>query len=200
MKTNKTYLLYQEIKKCLTCEGFLPYAPKPIFQFSEKSKIVIIGQAPGQKVHDKGIPFDDKSGETLRDWLGVTREQFYNPDKFAIVPMGFCFPGKGKTGGDAPPRPECAPQWHGKVLSQFKDLQLIILIGTYAIDYYLKETKGRNLTETVSNFEKYYDTHFPIVHPSPLNFRWQAKNPWFKENVVPELQLKVKTILNESNR
>jgi len=187
--------LSNKIIACETCIKFLPNKPKPIFQFNENSRIMITGQAPGQKVHDAGIPFFDKSGETLRRWLGVTEEQFYNPSLFAIVPMGFCFPGKGKT-GDLPPRPECAPQWHEKILQQFKQLQLTLLIGTYAQDYYLKNNKD-NLTETVKNYTDFLPAYFPLVHPSPLNFRWQAKNPWFESEVVPVLQKKVKKIISK---
>ena len=185
--------LAKKILACETCIQFLPNKPKPIFQFNENSRILIIGQAPGQKVHDAGIPFLDKSGETLRRWLGVTEEQFYTPSLFAIVPMGFCYPGKGKT-GDLPPRPECAPQWHEKILKQFKHLQLTLLIGTYAQNYYLQGNRD-NLTDTVKNYKKYLPAYFPLVHPSPLNFRWQAKNPWFESEVIPVLQKKVKKIL-----
>lgn len=192
----KSLSLHKEILKCQICKEFLPNPPKPIVRFSEKSKIVIIGQAPGQKVHDKGLSFDDKSGEILREWLGVTKEEFYNIDNFAIIPMGFCYPGKGKTGGDAPPRKECAPQWHNLIFEKTNNIQLVVLIGTYAINYYLKDTKKKNLTETVRNFEEYYHAHFPIVHPSGLNFRWQVRNPWFKLDVVPILRLKVNEILN----
>ena len=189
--------LHTEISDCQICKEFLPNLPKPIVRFSKKSKIIIIGQAPGNVVHQKEVSFDDRSGDTLREWLGVSREEFYDTDNFAIIPMGFCYPGKGKTGGDAPPRKECAPQWHAKILSELENVELVILIGTYAINYYLKETKERNLTETVRNFEAYYETHFPIVHPSGLNFRWHAKNKWFKTDIVPILQLKVKGILNK---
>jgi uracil-DNA glycosylase len=199
MELIKGDILHNKIQNCVVCEKFLPDSPKPIVRFSEKSKIAIIGQAPGQKVHDSGVSFDDKSGDTLREWLGVTKEEFYNTDNFAIVPMGFCYPGKNKSGGDAPPRKECAPLWHAPILQQFANLKLVILVGTYAIDYYLVETKQKNLTETVRNFENYYDTHFPIVHPSGLNFRWHAKNPWFMENVIPVLQLKIREILDEQN-
>lgn len=188
--------LQNKIKSCDTCKLYLPNKPRPIFQFSSNSKIAIIGQAPGQKVHDVGVPFYDKSGETLRRWLGVTEEQFYNPDLFAIVPMSFCFPGKGKT-GDLPPRKECAPQWHDKILGQFKNLELTFLIGTYSQNYYLKENKKSNLTETVLNFEEYLPRYFPIVHPSPLNFRWQAKNTWFEKELVTIMQKKVKQIINK---
>lgn len=186
----------KEIRACQICKEFLPNAPKPIFTFSEKSKILIIGQAPGRVVHDREISFDDKSGDTLREWLGVTREQFYNTDLFGIMPMAFCYPGKGKSGGDAPPRKECAPQWHEQILSTLKHVELVILIGTYAQDYYLKGIKKKNLTETVGAFEEYLPKFFPIVHPSGLNYRWQARNPWFKEQIVPILKLKVGSIVN----
>ena len=188
--------LQKEIKACRICQDFLPNDPKPIFTFSERSKILIIGQAPGRVVHEREVSFDDKSGDTLREWLGVTREQFYNTDLFGIVPMGFCYPGKGKTGGDAPPRKECAPLWHTSILSTLKKVELILLIGTYAQNYYLKETKKKNLTETVGAFEEYLPLYFPIVHPSGLNYRWQAQNPWFKEHIVPILKMKVASIVN----
>jgi uracil-DNA glycosylase family 4 len=187
--------LHNNIANCRICADFLPNPPKPIVRFSSNSKILIIGQAPGQRVHDSGISFDDKSGDTLREWLGVKRDEFYDTDNFAIIPIGFCYPGKGKNSGDAPPRKECAPQWHNQIIFSLKNVRLTILIGSFAIDYYLKSSKKRNLTETVRNFEEYYDTHFPIVHPSGLNFRWQAQNPWFKLDVVPILQLKIKEIL-----
>ena len=191
--------LLKEISRCQVCKGCLPNAPKPIVRFNSNSKIVIIGQAPGNVVHRKELSFDDKSGDTLREWLGVSREEFYNLNNFAIVPMGFCFPGKAKSGGDAPPRKECAPHWHKRILDSLKNAELIIAIGSYAINYYLKETKKKNLTETVRNYEEYYETIFPLVNPSPLNFRWHKNNPWFKENVVPVLQLKVAEILGFRN-
>ena len=132
--------LYKNINACNLCEDYLPNIPKPIFQFNKNSKILIIGQAPGRVVYEKEIPFDDKSGNTLRNWLGVSRDEFYNPDNFGIIPMGFCYPGKGKSGGDAPPRKECAPQWHKKIFSELKNVELIILVGSYAQNYYLKKT------------------------------------------------------------
>ena len=187
--------LKSNIEDCLICENFLPNRPRPIFQFSNKSKILIIAQAPGQKAHDKGIPFDDLSGDNLRSWLGITKEQFYNSDLFAIMPMGFCFPGKGKS-GDLPPRKECAPHWHNKIMDQFENLELIILIGKYSQDYYLKNNPHKNLTETVISYQNILPKYFPLVHPSPLNFRWQAKNKWFLERIIPELQKKVASIIN----
>ena len=165
----------------------------PIYQVSEEAKILIIGQAPGAKVEENGIPFMDKSGEKLRDWMGVDEETFYSK-KIAIMPMDFYFPGKGKT-GDLPPRKFIAEEYHGKMLALMPKIKLTILIGEYAIKNYLKDTKKENLTETVRCFQEYLPKYFPIVHPSPLNFRWQAKNPWFEKDVVPILRQKVHEIL-----
>lgn len=189
--------LKDTIADCIICANFLPNRPRPIVQFSSKSKLLIIAQAPGQKTHDKGIPFDDLSGENLRTWLGVSREQFYNPELFAIMPMGFCFPGKGKS-GDLPPRKECAPQWHNKIMEQMKNLELIILVGKYAQEYYLKNNPYKNLTETVISYQEFLPKYFPLVHPSPLNFRWHGKNKWFLESITPELKKMVATILMET--
>ncbi|AZB22132.1 uracil-DNA glycosylase family protein [Kaistella haifensis] len=189
--------LKDTIADCIICANFLPNRPRPIVQFSSKSKLLIIAQAPGQKAHDRGIPFDDLSGDNLRSWLGVSREQFYNPELFAIMPMGFCFPGKGKS-GDLPPRKECAPQWHNKIMEQMKNLELIILVGKYAQEYYLKDNPYKNLTETVISYQEFLPKYFPLVHPSPLNFRWHGKNKWFLESITPELKKMVATILMET--
>ena len=189
--------LKDTIADCIICANFLPNRPRPIVQFSSKSKLLIIAQAPGQKAHDRGIPFDDLSGDNLRSWLGVSREQFYNPELFAIMPMGFCFPGKGKS-GDLPPRKECAPQWHNKIMEQMKNLELIILVGKYAQEYYLKDNPYKNLTETVISYQEFLPKYFPLVHPYPLNFRWHGKNKWFLESITPELKKMVATILMET--
>ena len=189
--------LKDTIADCIICANFLPNRPRPIVQFSSKSKLLIIAQAPGQKAHDRGIPFDDLSGDNLRSWLGVSREQFYNPELFAIMPMGFCFPGKGKS-GDLPPRKECAPQWHNKIMEQMKNLELLILVGKYAQEYYLKDNPYKNLTETVISYQEFLPKYFPLVHPSPLNFRWHGKNKWFLESITPELKKMVATILMET--
>ena len=189
--------LKDTIADCIICANFLPNRPRLIDQFSSKSKLLIIAQAPGQKAHDRGIPFDDLSGDNLRSWLGVSREQFYNPELFAIMPMGFCFPGKGKS-GDLPPRKECAPQWHNKIMEQMKNLELIILVGKYAQEYYLKDNPYKNLTETVISYQEFLPKYFPLVHPSPLNFRWHGKNKWFLESITPELKKMVATILMET--
>lgn len=165
----------------------------PIFQLNAGAKILIIGQAPGRKVEESKIPFDDKSGEKLITWMGIDRETFYS-DKIAILPMDFYYPGKGKT-GDLPPRKFIAEEYHRDLLAELGNVQMTILIGKYAMDYYLKGDMKRNLTETVRCFAEYLPNYFPIVHPSPLNFRWQAKNPWFMEEVVPVLERRVSDIL-----
>lgn len=165
----------------------------PIYQVSEEAKILIIGQAPGAKVEENGIPFMDKSGEKLRDWMGVDEATFYSK-RIAIMPMDFYFPGRGKT-GDLPPRKFIAEDYHEKMLALMPKIKLTILIGEYAIKNYLKDTKKENLTGTVRCFQEYLPKYFPIVHPSPLNFRWQAKNPWFEKDVVPMLRQKVHEIL-----
>lgn len=165
----------------------------PILQVNSKAKVLIIGQAPGKKVEESLIPFNDKSGDTLISWMGIDRDTFYS-DKIAILPMDFYYPGKGKT-GDLPPRKFIANEYHESILNELKNIELTILIGKYSMDYYLKGQMKKNLTETVRCFDEYLPRYFPIVHPSPLNFRWQAKNPWFIENVVPVLKKTVKNIL-----
>ncbi len=166
----------------------------PVFQISPDAKILLIGQAPGRKVEETRIPFNDKSGEKLIRWMGIDRETFYS-SKIAIMPMDFYYPGKGKS-GDLPPRKFIAQTYHPQILRMMPDVEMTILIGKYAVDYYLKGKKKRNLTETVAAYKAYLPEYFPIVHPSPLNFRWQRKNPWFEEQVVPALQQRVHDILS----
>lgn len=186
--------LERKISACTLCAPFLPYSPRPIFSASLDSKILIIGQAPGRRVHKTGVPWDDPSGNELRRWLGVTPEQFYNKKVFALMPMGFCYPGKGSS-GDLPPRPECAPKWHDLLLSQMQDVQLIVLIGQYSQKYYLGEKAKSTLTETVRSFKEYMPHYLPLVHPSPRNRIWQKKNPWFEKEIVPYLRKKVQSAL-----
>ncbi len=186
--------LINEIEKCKICEPQLLLGARPVLAAHPKSKIAIIGQAPGTKVHNSGIPWDDESGENLRRWMSIDNETFYDPEQIAIIPMGFCYPGKGKS-GDLPPRKECAPLWHELLFEQLKELELVLLIGKYAQDYYLKEQAQKTLTETVKNFKTYLPNHFVLPHPSPRNNIWQAKNEWFGKEVLPELQAKVKAIL-----
>lgn len=180
--------LLAEIRACTVCTNHLPNEPRPILQASIHSKIIIIGQAPGQKVQNSGIPWDDASGDELRRWLGVSKEQFYDDKLFALVPMGFCYPGKG-TSGDLPPRPECAPLWHAALLKNMNKAKLIILIGQYSQNYYLGEALKTRLTDTVKNYAEYLPKYLPLVHPSPRNRIWQKKNPWFEKEVVPILRM-----------
>ena len=169
----------------------------PIFQINPGAEILIVGQAPGKKVEESGILFQDKSGEKLREWMGIDKELFYSK-RIAIMPMDFYYPGKGKT-GDLPPRRFIAEEYHPEILAMMPEVRLTILIGKYSVDYYLKKRAKKNLTETVRCYQEYLPEYFSIVHPSPLNFRWQAKNPWFESEVVPELRKRVADIL-ESNR
>jgi len=186
--------LLSEIKQCTVCANHLDLGPRPVVSGHIDSKIVIIGQAPGTKVHASGIPWDDASGKQLRKWLGVSDKDFYDAQKFAIVPMGFCYPGKGK-GGDLPPRPECAPLWHESLLKKMPNVELIILIGMYAQNYYLKKAAKKTLTETVRNYKEYLPNYFVLPHPSPRNRFWHTKNPWFDKEVLPEFQETVHNIL-----
>ncbi|WP_223032402.1 uracil-DNA glycosylase family protein [Hanstruepera marina] len=186
--------LLEDIKHCTICKDHLPLGPRPVVSADIDSKIVIVGQAPGTKVHESGIPWDDASGRQLRNWLDVTNEQFYNPKNFAIIPMGFCYPGKGKT-GDLPPRPECAPQWHQPLFDSMKQVELMLLIGMYAQRYYLKEQTKNTLTETVKNYKDYLPNYLPLPHPSPRNRFWLTKNPWFEIEVLPELKQRVHQLL-----
>ncbi len=186
--------LLSEIKQCTICEPHLDLGANPVVSGSPNAKIVIIGQAPGTKVHKSGIPWDDASGKQLRKWLNVSDEDFYDTEKFAIVPMGFCYPGKG-TSGDKPPRKECAPLWHQLLFDQMPNIELIILIGMYAQNYYLKDTAKRTLTETVDNYPEYLPRYFVLPHPSPRNRFWLTKNPWFEKEVLPILKEKIAAVL-----
>jgi uracil-DNA glycosylase len=154
-----------------------------------------VSQAPGRKVHETGIPFNDPSGNRLRDWMGIDRDTFYNPEKVAIIPMGFCYPGTGKS-GDLPPRPECALEWHDQLLAQIVDVQLILVIGKYAMDWHLGKTQKPTLTDTVKSWAEYWPKRLPLPHPSPRNNIWLTKNPWFEETVVPVLRKRIHEILN----
>lgn len=186
--------LLKDIRLCSICKEHLPLGPNPVVSAQAKSKIIIIGQAPGTKVHASGIPWDDASGKQLRKWLNVSDEDFYDDSKFAIMPMGFCYPGKGKS-GDLPPRPECAPQWHQVLLEKMPNTELVILIGMYAQNYYLKDKVKKTLTETVKSFQEYLPYYFPSPHPSPRNRFWLTKNPWFEQEVLPQLQKRVQKII-----
>lgn len=186
--------LLHNIKACTVCKDHLPLGPRPIISAHLDSKIAIIGQAPGLTVHKTGIPWDDPSGRQLRNWLGVTDAVFYDDTKIALIPMGFCYPGRGKT-GDLPPRTECAPQWHKPLFDKLKNIDLVILIGMYAQSYYLGKNAKKTLTETVKSHKEYLPNYLPLPHPSPRNRFWLAKNPWFEKEVLPVLRQIVKELV-----
>ncbi|MEM7368914.1 MAG: uracil-DNA glycosylase family protein [Bacteroidota bacterium] len=189
--------LLTEIRACRYCEAHLPLGPRPVLSAAPSARILIAGQAPGTRVHATGIPWNDPSGDKLRKWLDMDREFFYDETNIAIIPLGFCYPGKGK-GGDLPPRPECADLWQDRLMEALPNVKLILALGQYAIKYHLKKKRKKNLTETVKDWQLYAkDGVIPLVHPSPRNFRWHRKNPWFEEEVVPEMRIKVWEALDE---
>ncbi|WP_219899655.1 uracil-DNA glycosylase family protein [Zobellella taiwanensis] len=188
--------LLREVRACRLCEAHLPLGPRPVVQLGGGARILIIGQAPGTRVHNTGIPWNDPSGDTLRRWLEVGREQFYDPELFAIMPMGFCYPGKGKS-GDLPPRPECAPTWHQRILDALPHIELTLLIGQYAQRYYLGN-RYPTLTETVRHWREFAPTQLPLPHPSPRNRRWLTQNPWFEREELPALRARVHQALGQS--
>ncbi|WP_183410965.1 uracil-DNA glycosylase family protein [Litorivivens lipolytica] len=187
---HKLAKLLAEVRACNLCEAQLPLGPNPVVRASTTARLLIVGQAPGTRVHNTGIPWNDPSGDRLRDWLGWSREQFYDESLAAIVPMGFCYPGKGKS-GDLPPRPECAPAWHDKLLALMPQIELVLLVGQYAQKYYLDAPRP-TLTETVRQYADYGPRFLPLPHPSPRNQLWLKRNPWFEREVVPALRERVK--------
>ncbi len=182
--------LLKEIRQCTVCELHLSHGANPVIQAHPNARLLIIGQAPGIKVHESSIPWNDASGERLREWLGIDSDTFYDEQKVAIVPMGVCYPGKGKS-GDLPPRPECAELWHQKVLQSLPNIQMTLLIGQYAQNYYLKERTTKTLTETVKNWQAWAPEFLPLPHPSPRNNIWLKKNPWFERDVIPYIRMHI---------
>ena len=180
--------LLRDVRACRSCEAELPLGPRPVVQFASTARLLIIGQAPGTKVHRSGIPWNDTSGDRLRDWLAMERSVFFDEAKVAIVPMGFCYPGAGANGGDNPPRPECAPRWHERLLKHLPDLKLTLLVGQYAHRYYLDAGRKASMTETVKAFSQHGPEFFPLPHPSWRSAIWMQKSPWFAEQVIPELR------------
>lgn len=187
--------LLNEIKSCTICAKQLPHGVNPVLQASPNSRITVIGQAPGRVVHESGIPWDDKSGERLREWMGIDTSIFYDADSIALIPMGFCYPGSGKS-GDLPPRKECAPAWHQPLTTNMQQTKLILLIGAYAQSYYLKKLAKGTLTETVKSYQQYLPKFFPLPHPSPRNNIWLARNPWFEQDLLPELHEAIQRALD----
>ena len=187
--------LLSEIRDCQLCAAHLLLGPRPVLQAHPAARILIAGQAPGRKVHETGLPFNDPSGDRLRQWLGVTRDQFYDPHLFAIVPMGFCFPGTGK-GGELPPRTECALTWRSKILDQLPAIRLTLVLGQYAQAWHLKDQQHKTLTGTVAAWREFLPSNvLPLPHPSPRNIRWFKSNPWFEADVVLELRKRAAKLL-----
>ena len=194
MNSNQIEQLLIAVHACKICEPDLKDGVRPVLQVDSQAKILIAGQAPGSKVHATGIPFDDPSGDRLREWMGVSKKTFYDATQIAILPMAFCYPGKGKS-GDLPPRPICAETWRAKCLEAMPNIQLIIIIGQYAQAWHLEKLE-KNLTETVRNWQAYGEGVLPLPHPSPRNNIWLKKNPWFVEDVIPSLQSRVAKALS----
>jgi uracil-DNA glycosylase len=193
MNTESLNGLVTEVRACTICEPHLPNGVRPVLQVNSDAKILIAGQAPGRRVHATGIPFDDPSGDRLRDWMGVTREQFYNPQLFAIVPMGFCYPGTGNS-GDLPPRPECAATWRARLLRQLPRVETTLVIGKYAHDYHFGKS-NLTVSRLVENWQQHWPRRLPLPHPSPRNNIWLKKNPWFEMMVVPVIRARITHLL-----
>ncbi len=182
-----------EVRACRICAEVLPHAPRPVLQVHPDARILIAGQAPGRRVHESGIPFQDPSGDRLRDWLGVDEATFYDPQQVAILPMGLCFPGSGRS-GDKPPRPECAPAWREALLASLKRIELTLVLGRYALDYHLP-VKPKTVTEAVAAWRERWPNLVALPHPSPRNQRWLKKNPWFERDLIPRLRQRVSEVL-----
>ena len=185
--------LLTEVRACTICAAHLPLGPRPVLQLHPNAKILIAGQAPGKKVHETGVPFDDASGNRLRDWLGVTRDVFYDPEQIAILPMGFCFPGSGKS-GDLPPRLECAPAWREPLLAHLGHLEMTLVLGKYAQVYHFGKS-GTSLTDLVKSWRDHWPERVPLPHPSPRNNFWLRRNPWFEAELLPVLKNRVSEVL-----
>lgn len=186
--------LLDRVRACSICAGHLPQTPRPVLQMHPQARILIAAQAPGRKAHESGVPFDDASGDRLREWLGVTREVFYDPKRIAILPMGLCFPGTG-TSGDLPPRPECASAWGKQLLSHLRHLQVTLVVGRYAQAYHLNGQRA-SLTETVRTWRSCWPAMIPLPHPSPRNTLWLNRNPWFAAELLPMLRQRVSEVID----
>lgn len=185
--------LLAEVRSCTLCASSLQDGVRPVVQVHPRARVLVAGQAPGRKVHASGVPFDDASGDRLRDWMGVDRPTFYDARRIAILPMGFCFPGTGKA-GDLPPRAECAPAWRAQVLRHLEHLELTLVIGRYALDYHLS-ARGDSVTDRVRRWREHWPRVVPLPHPSPRNNLWLRRNPWFEQELIPELRSRVGKLL-----
>lgn len=189
--------LLRRVRACTICADHLPLGPRPVLQAGTSARILIAGQAPGRKVHASGIPFDDASGQRLRDWLGLTREQFYDPVRVAILPMGFCYPGKGAS-GDAPPRPECAPAWRAQLLARLPHVAFTVVLGQYAMAWHMPDERG-GVTQAVQNWQRHWPKAVALPHPSPRNNGWLKRNPWFEADLLPRVRARVGAVLSPDN-
>jgi uracil-DNA glycosylase len=192
--TIETETLLAAIRACTVCADHLSAGPRPIVQFSDTSRVVIIGQAPSARVHAGGMPWNDDSGDRLRAWTGLSKDEFYDPTKVALLSMGLCYPGR-RSGGDLPPRPECAPLWHARIMELLPPGRLTLLVGSYAQHAYLNLSKGATLAETVRAFDSYGPGFFPVPHPAWRSMLWIKRNPWFEEAVLPTLRSRVRTLM-----
>lgn len=186
--------LLVEVRACRLCADELPLGPRPVLRVSPSARVLIIGQAPGTKVHETGIPFNDPSGDRLRDWLGIDRDTFYDVSRIAIMPMGLCYPGRLPRGGDRPPAPRCAPTWHDLVLAELPSIELTLLVGRYAQVRYLP-VKHRTVTDTVRDWRAWLPRHLPLPHPSWRTTAWERRNSWFTDEVLPELRRRVAALI-----
>lgn len=192
--TTEFETLLKAVRACTVCAPHLPLGPRPVVQAHPNARILVVGQAPGRKVHETGIPFNDPSGDRLRRWMGIGRDVFYDETQIALIPMGFCYPGTGKN-GDLPPRPECAPLWRARLLSQMPRIELTLVIGAYAQAWHLGAGRKKTLAATVSSWRDYGPRLIPLPHPSPRNMRWFKNNPWFEAGVVPYLQERIASLI-----
>ena len=182
-------------RACTLCAARLPLGPRPVLRVSATARLLLVGQAPGTRVHESGVPWDDASGARLRDWLGLDHGRFYDVSQVAIMPMGFCYPGRDASGGDRPPRPECAPEWHPRLLPLMPRIGLTLLIGHYAQRRYLGAARKSGLAATVRAWREYLPRFLPLPHPSWRNTGWLKRNPWFEQDVLPELRRRVRELV-----
>jgi uracil-DNA glycosylase len=188
--------LMAEVRACTICAPHLPLGARPVLRGLPTARLLITSQAPGTKVHETGLSFNDRSGDRLREWLGTDRDTFYDERRIAILPMGLCYPGRYAAGGDLPPRPECAPLWHARLRAAWPAIELTLLVGSYAIDYYLKDRPQKGMTDTVRAWRDFLPKFLPLPHPSWRTVAWEARNPWFAAEVLPELRRRLQTLLH----
>ena len=187
--------LFGEVRACTVCAANLPLGPRPIVRGSVTARLLIISQAPGTKVHETGLSFNDRSGDRLRQWLGIDRDTFYDEARVAILGMGFCYPGRDAKGGDLPPRPECAPLWHERIQAELKSVELTLLVGSYAIDYYIGRRAKRSMAATIAAWRDHLPRFLPLPHPSWRTMFFEEQNPWFDHELLPDLRRRVSALL-----